>query len=57
MTNDVFRMRMESQCQEIEQYRQSVLRDGDRNLTLEEAALEWIEQFAESFDGNLDSFV
>lgn len=40
---------MESQCHHIEQYRQNVLRETGRELTLDEAALEWIERYASTF--------
>lgn len=40
---------MERQCQEIRRYRQARLRDDGLNLSMEEAALEWIERFAADF--------
>lgn len=46
---DLFTVRMKAQCREVEQYRQSVLQNEGRYLTKDEAAAEWIEQFAESF--------
>lgn len=49
VTRDAFRARMESQCHHIEQYRQNVLRETGRELTLDEAALEWIERYASTF--------
>lgn len=50
LNGDAFRLRMERQCSEIRAYRKSVLRDSGRRLSLDEAALEWIERFAENFD-------
>jgi hypothetical protein len=47
-----FRVRMESQCRQIRLYRLAMLRDRGRALTLDEAALEWIAQFAATFDSN-----
>lgn len=46
---DTFRHRMEQQCNQIRQYRQSVLRESGRLLSPDEAALEWIERYAASF--------
>jgi hypothetical protein len=47
-----FRQRMERQCQQIRLYRLAKLRDCGRLLTLDEAAMEWIEQYASTFDGS-----
>ncbi len=47
---DTFRERMEQQCHQIRQYRQSILRESGRLLSPDEAALEWIERYAASFD-------
>jgi hypothetical protein len=47
---EAFRERMEQQCHQIRQYRQSVLRDSGRLLSPDEAALEWIAQYAAHFD-------
>lgn len=47
---DLFRSRMESQCHEIKLYRLTTLRECGRLLTLDEAALEWIERFAATFE-------
>ena len=52
VNGDAFRLRMERQCSEIRAYRKAVLRDSGRRLSLDEAALEWIEQFAENFDAS-----
>jgi hypothetical protein len=41
---------MESQCRQIRLYRLAMRRDRGRALTLDEAALEWIAQFAATFD-------
>jgi hypothetical protein len=47
---DAFRMRMEEQCRQILHYRQVMLRESGRNISSDEAALEWIERFAATFD-------
>jgi hypothetical protein len=47
---DAFRERMERQCHQIRQYRQLMLRESGRLLSPDEAALEWIEQYAANFD-------
>lgn len=47
---DAFRSRMEQQCHQIRQYRQLMLRDCGRMLSPNEAALEWIERYAATFD-------
>ena len=47
---DAFRNRMEQQCHQIKQYRQSMLRESGRLLSPDEAALEWIERYAATFD-------
>jgi hypothetical protein len=44
-----FRTRMDAQCEEIEKYRLAVIRDEHRQLSLEQAAMEWIEKYAEYF--------
>lgn len=49
VTREAFRARMESQCHHIEQYRQKVLIESGRELTLDEAAVEWIERYAATF--------
>jgi len=41
--------RMVEQLCHIEDYRRSTLRSSGRELTLEQAAIEWIEQYAEQF--------
>ncbi|MCB1704703.1 MAG: hypothetical protein KDI17_07565 [Halioglobus sp.] len=47
---ELFRLRMESQCHHIKRYRLRVLRESGRLLTADEAAREWIERFAATFD-------
>jgi hypothetical protein len=41
---------MECQCRRIREYRRAQQRDCGRSLSLDEAALEWIERYAEHFD-------
>jgi len=48
-TPDTFLLRMEAQCSEIKRYRQQVLRNEGRELSQDQAALEWIERYAEFF--------
>lgn len=50
--DEMFRMRMESQCRQIKRYRLQVFRDSGRLLSVDDAALEWIARFAASFDHN-----
>lgn len=47
---DAFRARMEAQCIQIERYRLAVLRNEGRQLSRDEAGLEWVERYAETFD-------
>lgn len=47
---DEFRQRMEVQCREIKQYQKDVIREQGRSLSQDEAALEWIARYAETFD-------
>ncbi|MEM9253941.1 MAG: hypothetical protein AAGA91_00755 [Pseudomonadota bacterium] len=47
--SDAFRDRMECQCDRIEEYRRSIMDTDGRVLTSDEAALEWIELYAEDF--------
>jgi hypothetical protein len=49
LSGDAFRLRMESQCQEILQYRKSQLRESGRDLSLDDAAREWIDRHAADF--------
>lgn len=46
---DTFGDRMEVQCSHIRQYRLEVIRNEGRQLSYDEAALEWIERYAEVF--------
>lgn len=46
---EAFRLRMQAQCDQIDQYRLRVLREQQRRLSRDEAALEWIERYADSF--------
>lgn len=46
---EMFRLRMKSQCQQIMKYRLQVLRESGRLLSCDEAAVEWIERFAASY--------
>ena len=48
---ELFRLRMESQCNHIKRYRLAILRQSGRLLSADEAAIEWIERFAATFDG------
>jgi hypothetical protein len=41
---------MEAQCREIERYREKVMQEEGRDLNLEDAAIEWIDNEAEDFD-------
>lgn len=45
-----FRLRMERQCHQIRLYRLALLRDGGRLLSPDEAAIEWIDRYAATFD-------
>lgn len=47
--NDIFRSRMIEQLCHIEHYKQMVLRTQGRQLSGQQAALEWISKFAEQF--------
>lgn len=44
-----FRARMQAQCKKIEQYKDAVFESQGRRLSWDEAALEWIERYAEAF--------
>lgn len=53
---DLYRMRMVEQVCYIEQYKKDVLRKEGRDLSGEEAALEWISKYAREFPSmGLDS--
>lgn len=49
---DEFRLRMENQCLQINKYRRQMLRECGRLLSPDEAALEWIERYAATFDND-----
>lgn len=49
-SEEMFRLRMESQCRHIVRYRLRVLRESGRLLSSDEAALEWIARYAATFD-------
>ena len=51
---DPFLQRMQAQCDRIRRYRDQVLREQGRALTYDEAAIEWIERYAEVFARNHD---
>jgi len=42
-------MRMQDQCDEIEQYRLAALKTQGRRLSMDEAGLEWVERHAAAF--------
>lgn len=44
-----FRARMEAQCKQIDQYRSRVMRGECRYLSKDQAALEWIDRYADTF--------
>jgi len=44
-----FQQRMETQCSQIRRYRRDIIRKEGRVLSDDEAALEWIERYAEGF--------
>jgi len=47
--DDPFLQRMQAQCERIRRYRDQVLREQGRALSYDEAAMEWIERYAEAF--------
>jgi hypothetical protein len=51
---DPFLQRMQAQCERIRRYREQVLREQGRALSYDEAAMEWIERYAEGFARNHD---
>ncbi len=53
--SDGFLGRMEAQCDRIRGYRDQVLREEGRLLSYDEAAMEWIERYAEVFAKDHDS--
>ena len=54
-TEEVFRARMLEQVRQIRRYRKKILKDTGRLISLDEAAMEWIERYASSFD--MDSVI
>jgi hypothetical protein len=53
-TREAFQARMRAQCEAIEQYQSHAVHDEGRELSLEDAAREWIDQFAGSFSEKYD---
>lgn len=49
--DEFFRTRMVEQVCQIEEYRQHILTAEGRNISSEEAALEWIAKYAKNFTG------
>lgn len=47
--NEAYRVRMVEQVCHIEQYRNQVLKNEGRHLSMQEAAFEWIGKFARQF--------
>ena len=47
---DAFLLRMHAQCEQIRQYQLAVRRDEGRWLSMDQAAIEWIERYAAMFD-------
>ena len=47
--DEAFLSRMQAQCAAIEAYRLNVMRRENRAISLDQAAREWIEQYAQSF--------
>jgi len=47
--DELFLARMQAQCEAIEAYRLDIMRCEHRTLSLDQAAREWIERFAEDF--------
>ena len=54
IVGDPFQQRMQAQCDRIRRYRDQVLREQGRALSYDEAAMEWIERYAEVFARNHD---
>ena len=54
IAGDPFQQRMQAQCDRIRRYRDQVLREQGRVLSYDEAAMEWIERYAEGFARNHD---
>jgi hypothetical protein len=47
--HSAFQARMEAQCKQIDQYRLRVMRGEGRHLSQDQAALEWIDRYADTF--------
>lgn len=54
-STDSFLERMEAQCCQIRRYQREVIRKEGRELSPDEAALEWIERYADTFTPNYDN--
>ena len=54
-STDSFSERMEAQCCQIRRYRLEVIRKEGRQLSPDEAALEWIERYADTFTPGHDN--
>ena len=54
-STDSFSERMEAQCCQIRRYRREVIRKEGRQLSPDEAALEWIERYADTFNPDHDN--
>ena len=54
-STDSFLERMEAQCCQIRRYQREVIRKEGRELSPDEAALEWIERYADTFTPNHDN--
>lgn len=50
----LFRQRMMEQCYRIGQYRHAVMREEGRMLSPDEAGMEWVERYAETFARDYD---
>jgi DNA-binding protein H-NS len=48
-SGELFAQRMEDQCQQVERYRQKIKQSEGRQLSRDEAALEWIENYASEY--------
>jgi hypothetical protein len=48
-TQSDFQARMEAQCKQIDQYRLRVMQGEGRQLSQDQAALEWIDRYADTF--------
>jgi tryptophan synthase alpha subunit len=54
-TQSAFQSRMEAQCKQIDQYRLRVMQGEGRDLSQNQAALEWIDLYADSFIPHSDA--